>query len=246
MTNPADPMLLVLIGGIAFLYASVGHAGASGYIAVLSLVGWTPAQVRPVVLLLNILVAAVATLKFYRAGHFRPRLFLPLAALSVPAAALGGYMPIPTLWLSRFIGAVLLFSAIWLSMAKREPEGVAPPGNKSALTAGGFIGFLSGLSGTGGGIFLSPFMLYFRWAKLKEISAIAAPYILLNSAAGLVGMNFSGFTPPSGWWLYAGTAVLCGTAGAGYGTRVLNVRVIQVLLASVLSIAAAKLLLLAH
>ena len=135
---------------------------------------------------------------------------------------------------------------MWLLMGKREPDVLTPPGKSTALITGGFIGFLAGLSGTGGGIFLSPLMLYFRWAKLKEISAIAAPYILLNSVAGLIGLNLSGFAPPSGWWLYVIVALLGGTAGSGIGTRILNGRVIQILLASVLSIAAAKLLLLSH
>ncbi len=243
MTVFAETCLWGLIGGVAFLYSSVGHAGASGYLAVFSLVGWAPAQTRPLVLLLNVLVATVTSLKFYRSGHFRPALFIPLTLLSIPASMLGGYVRIPTPLLSVFLGAVLLFSALWLLTGKREPAECSPPGKSAFLLAGGAIGFLAGASGTGGGIFLSPLMIYLRWAKLAEISAIAAPYVLVNSVAGLVGLNLSGFSLPAGWLPYVLAAVVGGAAGSSFGIRLLNGRTIQILLAAVLSIAAGKLFL---
>lgn len=234
--------VLLPIAAVAFLYSSVGHAGASGYIAVLTLAGWAPAQIRPLALVLNILVSAVATYKFHRAGYFRPALFVPLAALAVPAAALGGYIELSSKYLSLIIGATLCLSALWLITGKREAQETTPPRPLIAMCSGGLIGFLAGLSGTGGGIFLSPLMIYMGWGKLKEVSALAAPFILLNSAAGLSGFSASGSALPGGCTVMVIAAVLGGTLGSTLGVRVLNPRVIQLLLAAVLAIAGVKLL----
>lgn len=233
---------LILIAAVAFLYSSVGHAGASGYIAVLTLAGWSSVQVRPLALLLNILVAALASYRFWRAGYFLPKLFIPIVALSIPAAILGGYVELPTRMLSKIIGVALQCSAVWLLTGKRDPTSVVIPKPLMSISSGGIIGFLAGLTGTGGGIFLSPLMLYLKWARLKQISAVAAPYIFVNSVAGLIGLSLRGYSVPVNWMHYVVAAALGGIAGSTLGVRALNPRVIQALLSAVLFFAGSKLL----
>lgn len=228
---------------IAILYSSVGHAGASGYIAMLTLAGWGAHDIRPLALLLNVSVASIATVKFYRAGFFRRELFIPVVLLAVPCAAIGGYIQPPGKILPRLMGAALWFSALWLLTGKREPENVRLPGKISMLMSGGSIGFLAGITGTGGGIFLSPLMLILRWAKLKEISAIAAPYILLNSLAGLSGLIYRGQQPSGQWLLYLPMTLAGGYLGSTLGAKIFNRHILQLLLSVVLLLAGVKLLL---
>ena len=149
-------LLLLAIGIVAFLYSTVGHAGASGYIAVMTLLGLAPATIRPTALILNILVATIGAIQFGRAGYFHWRLFWPFALLSVPAAYLGGYLQLPVVLLRILIGLVLLFSAGRLFFRKSDPPDVQSPASPAAISLGGVIGLLSGLTGTGGGIFLTP------------------------------------------------------------------------------------------
>lgn len=241
-----DPFHLTLLAAgiavVAFLYSSVGHAGASGYIAVLTLAGFAATTVKPVALVLNVVVAVIATVQFARAGHFSWPLFWPFALLSVPAAALGGYLHLPADNLKPLLGAVLLFSAARLFLRKGDPTEPRPPARGTALATGAGIGLLSGLTGTGGGIFLTPLMLLRGWSKAKQAAAISAPFILLNSLAGLGGHLSSGRpVPVFAWWL-AIVAAIAGLAGSHLGSRLIPVRGIQVLLAAVLIIAGGKLL----
>src|SRR5437588_12776430 len=152
-------LLFLVVGLIAFLYSSVGHAGASGYIATMTLFGLAPTVIRPTALVLNILVAAIGSFQFWRAGYFSWRLFWPFALLSIPAAYFGGYLPVPTAILKIVIGVVLLFSAARLFFRHGDPPDVTPPAAPPAIAVGTGIGFLSGLTGTGGGIFLTPLLL---------------------------------------------------------------------------------------
>lgn len=230
------------IAVVAFLYSSVGHAGASGYIAVLTLAGFAATTVKPVALVLNVVVAVIGTVQFARAGYFSWPRFWPFAALSVPAAALGGYLHLPSAWLKPLLGAVLLFSAARLFFRKGDPSETRPPSRGTAVASGAAIGLLSGLTGTGGGIFLTPLMLFRGWAKAKEAAAVSAPFILVNSIAGLAGHFGSGRPVPAfAWWL-AIVAALSGLAGSHLGSRRIPVRGIQWLLATVLVIAGGKLL----
>ena len=148
--------LFVAVGIIAFLYSSVGHAGASGYIAVMALWGLAATTIRPTALILNILVATIGSFQFWKAGHFSWKLFWPFALLSIPAAYLGGYLQLPAAILKILIGLVLIFSAVRLIFRRADPATTNPPTLPVALGTGGTIGFLSGLTGTGGGIFLTP------------------------------------------------------------------------------------------
>ena len=227
---------------VAFLYSSVGHAGASGYIAVMSLCGFAANFIRPTALVLNILVATIAAFQFWRAGHFSWALFWPFALLSVPAAYLGGYLSLPSATLKLLIGGVLLFSAARLFFRERDPGQTTAPPQPLAVGVGAGIGFLSGLTGTGGGIFLTPLLLFCRWTTMKRAAAISALFILVNSIAGLAGFLSSGQSIPRLAWLLAIGAVAAGTIGSHLGSRRFPVRTVSLLLASVLVIAGLKLI----
>ncbi|MEP6603033.1 MAG: sulfite exporter TauE/SafE family protein [Spartobacteria bacterium] len=235
-------LLIVAIGVIAFLYSSVGHAGASGYIAMMALWGLAPIVIRPTALVLNILVASIGAFQFWRAGYFSWKLFWPFALLSVPAAFLGGYLQLPAHILKLVIGGVLLLSAARLFFRRGDPPDVVAPSLPTSLGVGAGIGFLSGLTGTGGGIFLTPLLLFCHWAKTKQASAVSALFILVNSIAGLIGFVSAKQSIPSLAYTLAGAAVISGTAGSYLGSRRFPVRAISILLATVLVIAGAKLI----
>ncbi len=236
-------ILLLAIGIVAFLYSSVGHAGASGYIAVMTLFGIAPATIRPTALLLNILVAIIGSIQFARAGYFRWPLFWPLAVLSIPAAYLGGYLQLPVAVLRTLIGLVLLFSAARLFARRSDPLEVRNPPVPAAIGLGGTIGLLSGLTGTGGGIFLTPALLFLRWARIREAAAVSALFILVNSIAGLTGYFVAHRSIPSLGLYLAGTAIVGGASGSYFGSRRFPPRTISLLLAVVLVIAGTKLIL---
>ncbi len=235
-------LISVAIGVVAFLYSSVGHAGASGYIATLTLCGFATGAIKPTALVLNILVASIGTFQFWRAGHFAWSLFWPFALLSVPAAFLGGYQQLPASIFKPLVGVVLLLSAVRLFFRRGDPLEVSPPALPTAMGVGAGIGFLSGLTGTGGGIFLTPLLLFFRWARTRNAAAVSALFILVNSIAGLIGHFTSGQAVPSMAWVLAVTAVAGGTLGSHLGSRRFSVRTVSVLLATVLVIAGAKLI----
>lgn len=243
MSLPLLIFLLLCIFAVAILYSSVGHGGASGYIAVLALFSVAPSALKPTALALNILVSAVATANFARAGHFSRRLFWPFAAASIPFSFLGGYLNLPTRIYQPLVGVILLASAFRL-LARKEPENVdvAPIPVPAALSAGAAIGFLSGLTGVGGGIFLSPLLMLMRWGRAKEVSAVAAPFILVNSAAGLLG-HLSGFRAIPSYMPALGAAALAGgIAGSWLGSRRIPASGIVHGLSAVLIVAGLKLL----
>jgi uncharacterized protein len=238
--------LLLLLGGvfiIAVLYSAVGHAGASGYIAVMSLLSLAPAVIKPSALALNILVASIATWQFLRAGYFSWRLFWPFALLAVPLAFIGGYVALPDYGFKFLVGLVLMYSAIRLLFeSKRETPATAPP-LPAALAAGAVIGLLSGLTGTGGGIFLTPLLLFMGWATPKTAAAVSALFILLNSTAGLLGTLSSTPSMPPFLLPLLLAAGLGGLVGSHFGSRKLHSHGIKRVLAVVLFIAGTKLLL---
>lgn len=242
---PTGEFLLVCgaILVVAFLYSAVGHAGASGYIAVLTLFGFTPELIRPIALVLNILVATIGVVQFSRAGHFSWALFWPFAVLAVPMAFVGGYITLPTHWLKMLLGIVLLVSAAQLIWKPTIDGEVRRPATGPAIAVGGGLGLLAGLTGTGGGIFLTPLLIFMRWAPTKQASAVSALFILVNSASGLAG-NFSATRALPAFALsFAGVAVAGGGLGSFLGARRLDVVAIKRLLAIVLTIAGLKLVL---
>lgn len=228
---------------VAFLYSCVGHAGASGYIAVMTLCGLAPAQIKPAALVLNILVASVGALQFWRAGHFRWRLFWPFAVMSVPFAFLGGWLNLPAHAFKVLIGAVLLLSAARFAWDPSERAAVAEPPLPAALGAGAVLGLLSGLTGTGGGIFLTPLALLLGWGRTKEVAAVSVVFILVNSVSGLTGLLKSGGGVPDFVRPLMAAALIGGTAGAHLGARRLPAPAIKRVLAVVLVIAGLKLIL---
>jgi uncharacterized membrane protein YfcA len=246
----SETLLLTVLAGsifaVALLYASVGHGGASGYLAVMALFGLAPAALKPTALLLNILVAGIAVIAFARAGHFRWRLFWPFAATSIPASFLGGAMSLPPDFYRPLLGMILLFSALRLLLRRSREDAVAtrPLPVTIALPAGAALGLLSGLTGVGGGIFLSPLLLFFGWAGIRETAAVSALFIVANSAAGLLGHLGSLQAVPAFAPLLAAAAVAGGLAGARLGSRRLPPVAILRLLAVVLTIAGIKLILL--
>lgn len=227
---------------VSFLYASVGHAGASGYLAVFALAGMAPEVLRPTALALNLLVAALASWQFARAGHFRWRLFWPFAFFAVPLAFVGGYWELSGRPFRLLVAFVLLLSAVRLLWKLPVPEqGVDPP-LPAALGAGGCVGLLAGLTGTGGGIFLTPLMLFRGWATPQRAAATSALFILCNSAAGLLGNFRAARSLPEELPLFAVAVVTGGAAGSYLGSRKFPAPALSRLLAVVLSVAGAKLL----
>ncbi len=246
MTLGGAAFLCLLIFGAALLYSSVGHAGASGYLAAMALCGVAPAVMKPSALVLNVLVAAIATVQFYRAGRFSFPLFWPFAVASVPLAFVGGALTLPGIFYRPAVGLVLLFAAYRLLCVPREadekPETKAVP-LYSALASGAGIGLLSGLTGTGGGIFLSPLLLFMGWAETRESAGVSAAFILVNSIAGLAGLLTGLVVLPRAVPLWAVAAVSGGLLGSGLGSRYLKSHVLRRLLAAVLVVAGAKLIL---
>ena len=227
----------------AALYSSVGHGGASAYLALMALFGVAPGIMRPTALALNILVASLGSLRYIGAQMFRFRTLWPFLIGSLPFAFLGGTIQLPGAYYKPLVGAVLLLSAarlVWASGTEAVERKLDPP-VWLAIAVGALIGFLSGLTGTGGGIFLSPVLLFFAWSSVREASGVAALFILCNSIAGLAG-NFSVVQSlPAELPLYAG-AVLAGglvgtTAGISFSTTM-----IQRTLAVVLTVAGLKLI----
>jgi uncharacterized membrane protein YfcA len=235
---------LLLFAGAA-LYASVGHGGASSYLAVMGLFSFSPAAMKPTALALNILVSAVATVKFHRAGLFKWDLFWPFAVASIPAAFVGGATALPARWYKVLVGVVLLYAAVWMFRSALKPVSreAQPPALWAAVISGLAIGFLSGLTGVGGGIFLSPLLLYMGWSETRATSAVAAPFILVNSVAGLLGHFSSVAQLPANIPLWGVTAVIGGWIGASYGSNRVPAPVLRQLLSLVLIVAGAKLIL---
>ena len=189
---------------VAFLYSAVGHGGASGYLALLSLHDIAPEYMKPIAMVLNLLVSGMAFIQFYRQGHFLWRLFLPIALFSVPMAYWGGLTPLKDLWYQRGLGVFLLVSVAMMLWPRDSGVGQGTSSNDGdvsnngggtlwnrqtgiAAFMGAVIGYVSGLLGIGGGILLSPVLLMIRWTQQKQTAAISAAFIFVNSAAGLLG-----------------------------------------------------------
>lgn len=248
MESEALLLLCVLIFLAATIYTSVGHAGASGYLAAMALVGVPPVVMKPTALTLNVLVATLATFRMQRAGLVNWRALLPLLAGSVPLAFIGGGIELPGRVYRILIGLVLLAAAAKLLLQPRRAERIDAKAPERipllpALATGMLVGALSGLTGTGGGIFLTPLLLFFGWAGARQASGLTAPFILMNSMAGLAGnvMSLRSLPAEMPWFMLA--AVLGTAVGTQMGIRWFSVVALQRMLAVVVLVAAGKFLL---
>lgn len=238
-------LLTVAIFVMATLYSSVGHAGASGYLAAMALFAIAPDVMKPTALTLNILVATIATLRFYQAGYFSWRVLLPFVLSSIPFAFLGGALTLPGTVYQKVVGAVLLFAAfrLWAHAKTQANAEARPIPIIPAILLGACIGLLSGLTGVGGGIFLSPLVLLMGWSETRKMSGVAAAFILVNSIAGLAGHLTSVQNLPGSIYAWGAAAVLGGIVGSELGRRRLATVTLRRVLAIVLVVASVKMLL---
>jgi len=235
--------LIILV--VAFFYASVGHGGASGYLAVLALAGYSAGEMKSSALLLNILVSAIAFIQYYRQGYFRMHLLWPFAVTSIPFAFVGAHIPLQDHLYKIILAVCLVFAVARLLgiFGRSDKSGdLRRLHLPSALLIGALIGFISGMIGIGGGILLSPLLLLLRWADMKQAASISAGFIFLNSIAGLAGTFSSGPEISSSIYGWIIAAVIGGIAGAYSGSRKFDTAFLKYVLSSVLLFACVKLI----
>lgn len=241
--------LAVLFLLVATLYSSVGHAGASGYLAAMALIGLAPEQMRPTALALNLLVGGIGLYRFWRGGFVRWRNILPFVLTSAPAAFFAAQIKLPKESYSLLLGCILLVAAIGVfrSANRAETDDVTAIGRNvpwlPGLLVGGAIGVLSGLTGTGGAIFLTPLLLFARWMPTREASGTSVAFVWINSLTALAGLLQSEQTLPTMLPLWLGAVAVGALIGTQMGLRWLPVRGLRIALGVVLLIAAGKLLL---
>ena len=228
----------------AFFYASVGHGGASGYLALMALFSFAPETMRPTALVLNIFVSGIAFYQFYRNGYFQWKLFWPFVIASIPAAFVGGLISVDEHIYKRILGVLLLFAiARFLGFGTNEDKNPKKQNLLLSLAAGFIIGLFSGMIGIGGGIILSPLILLLGWANLKQTAAISALFIFVNSVSGLVGLISKGLQFNNLMWAMLGVALVGGLLGSYYGANKFNSTKLKYALSFVLLIASVKLIL---
>ncbi len=228
---------------VAFLYASVGHGGASGYLALMALFSFTPEVMKPTALLLNIFVSLTSFIFYKRAKHFNWQLFYPFALTSIPMAFLGGMIPIDVLLYKKILGILLLIPVLrFLFFKNISVEEIKKSNLWLSLLIGAAIGFFSGMIGIGGGIILSPLLLLLKWTDMKKAAAISALFIFVNSLSGLAGQFTKGIHFNNEMLLYVVIALLGGALGAYYGAQRFNQNILKNLLVLVLMVAAYKLI----
>jgi len=233
---------VLLLPIVAFLYASVGHGGASGYLALMAIFSFAPEVMKPTALLLNLFVAGIAFYHYFKAGFFNKRLFLSFAMASIPLAFLGGMIEIDASIYKKVLALLLVFAILkMLNVFGKEGEQIKDVKLWQGLVVGGIIGFFSGLIGIGGGIILTPIILLLHWGKMKEAAAVSALFIWVNSAAGLIGQVSSGVELSSQSFILVAVALVGGFFGSYYGSKKFNNSLLRYLLAFVLIIASVKL-----
>lgn len=235
--------ILIALFIVAVLYSSVGHGGASGYLAVMALFAVPQGTTRPSALILNVFVATIGTIQFYRAGFFSWRAFWPFAVTSIPFAFLGGMITLPTTAYKIVLGAVLIVAAIRLAWNLKSDAEASPPKIWIALLIGAVIGLLSGLVGVGGGIFLTPVLLLMNWSETKTAAGVSAMFILVNSISGLAGNAGQLASLPSNVWFWILAAVAGGILGSTLGAKRFDSLTLRRVLALVLLFAGVKLML---
>ncbi len=228
---------------VAFFYAAVGHGGASGYLALMALYGVAPEEMKPTALMLNLFVSLTSFIQYYRGGYFLKKLFIPIAAASVPLAFIGGMITVEESMYKRILGVLLLFPVFRFFFFRNVEDSALKDQNLViAVIIGGIIGFLSGMIGIGGGIILSPVLLLLQWTNQKQTAAISAAFIFVNSLAGLGGMLTQGISFTGNMLMYIAVAFTGGLLGAYFGAKRFNQNVLKYILAVVLLMASYKLL----
>lgn len=240
--TPLSVLFLFLFFIVAFLYSSVGHGGASGYLSLMAFLNFTPEVSKISALVINMIVSGIAFYQYYRSNHFRKKLFIPFAIASIPLAYLGSQFIINVHIYKVILGIVVLLAGVGLLVSvKKKNEEKKHAKLYIALLIGGTIGFVSGIIGIGGGIFLSPLILLLGWGDAKETAAVSALFILVNSISAFtgmvskVGMHILFIVP------FLCMALVGGFIGSYFGSQKLNNLVIKRLLGVVLLIAGFKL-----
>ena len=235
-------LFLILLPIVAFLYASVGHGGASGYLALMALFSFAPETMKPTALLLNLFVAGIAFYHYYMAGHFNKKLFLSFAITSIPLAFLGGMIEVDASIYKKILAVLLVFAILkMLNVFGKESTIIKDIKLWQGIIVGAVIGFFSGLIGIGGGIILTPIILLLHWGKMKEAAAVSALFIWVNSAAGLTGQFTNGYNLSSQSFVLVAIALTGGFFGSYYGSKKVNNQLLRYTLALVLIIASVKL-----
>ena len=234
---------LLLLPIVAFLYASVGHGGASGYLALMAMFSFAPETMKPTALLLNLFVAGIAFYHYNKAGFFNKRLFWSFAISSIPLAFIGGMIEVEATIYKRILAVLLIFAILkMLNVFGKESKKTNHVKLWQGLIVGAIIGFFSGLIGIGGGIILTPLILLLHWGNMKEAAAVSALFIWVNSAAGLFGQVSSGVEISYHTFILVVIALVGGFLGSYYGSKKFNNKILRELLAFVLIIASIKLI----
>ena len=233
----------ILLPLVAFIYAAVGHGGASGYLALMALFGVSVLVMKPTALLLNLFVAGISFYQFYKKGYFKWKLFYPFVITSIPAAFVGGYLSVDSHLYKQILGVLLLFAvARMLGLVGSSNANNNEIRLWKGLILGGVIGFFSGLIGIGGGIILTPVILLLGWANVKETAAVSALFIWVNSFAGFTGLYLQGVELHASYLVFIGLAIVGGLAGAYLGSSVLKNKSLTRFLSIVLLLASVKLI----
>src|SRR5215213_7296598 len=211
-------LIILAVFAVAVLYSSVGHGGASGYLAVMALFAVSSDVTRPAALILNLFVASIAFVQFYRAGHFDWRIFLPFALGSVPMAFVGGKIHLPTTVYKIILGGCLILAALRLALNLKSESEMRTPPIWICLLIGALLGLVSGLVGVGGGIFLTPILLLMNWTETKKAAGISALFILVNSISGLLGNYAQVLKLPAAVYVWIMAAIIGGIIGATLGS----------------------------
>lgn len=227
---------------VAFLYASVGHGGASGYLALMALFSFVPETMKPTALLLNLFVSIISFYYYYKEGYFNKNLFLSFALSSIPFAFLGGIIEVDASLYKKVLAILLIFAILkMLNTIETKRDSIKKVKLWQGLILGSIIGFFSGLIGIGGGIILTPIILLLHWGSMKEAAAVSALFIFVNSAAGLIGQLTSGTTIEANMFILVAIAIIGAVLGSYYGSRKINNKHLKHILAFVLIIACIKL-----
>ncbi|MDP5157650.1 MAG: sulfite exporter TauE/SafE family protein, partial [Flaviramulus sp.] len=228
-------IFLAILPLVSFLYSSVGHGGASGYLALMALFSFTIDTMKPTALLLNLFVSGISFFYYFKAGFFNKKLFLYFAVASVPLAFIGGTIEIDASIYKKILAILLIFAILkMLNVFGKEGKNIQQVKLWQGLVVGGIIGFFSGLIGIGGGIILTPIILLLHWGNMKEAAAVSALFIWVNSASGLIGQLSSGVTIEKESFLLVIMALIGGVLGGYFGSKKINNSHLRYILACVL------------